>query len=113
MIIAIPSQDNKGLESFMEEHFGRAKYFTLIEVRGNNLLRVKVLEVPWERHRIGDLPRLLMREGVELVLTDKIGWRAKEIFSQMGIEVREGYSGKIRQVLDLYLKGSLSSGNET
>lgn len=105
MIIAIPSKDSKGIESSMEEHFGRAKYFTLIEVRDNEIVKVKVLKVPWEEHKVGDLPRLLAKEGVKLVFANRIGRRAREILSQMGIEVKEGYSGKIKQILELYLKG--------
>ncbi|OYT25316.1 MAG: hypothetical protein B6U95_09650 [Thermofilum sp. ex4484_82] len=54
MKIAIPSVDDKGLDSFVEQHFGRAKYYTIIELKGKEIEKIEVIENPFIRHSPGE-----------------------------------------------------------
>ncbi len=46
MRIAIPAEDDKGLESKVSGHFGRAKYFVFVDVEENQIKGAEVVEVP-------------------------------------------------------------------
>ena len=105
--IAVPVRDDKGLESTIEEHFGRAAYFALIEVVDGEVARVTVLENPLREHGPGDLPRLLKSHGVNVVLAGRVGQRAQAFFRELGIELVLGFSGSVAEALKKYLQGKV------
>ena len=104
MKIAVPSKDDKGLESEVEEHFGRARYYTIVEVDRGRVVNVEILENPFLRHEPGDIPRLLKEHGVEAVLAGNIGARARRYFKDCGIEVIAGCSGKVENAVKTYFR---------
>ncbi len=53
MRIAIPAEDNRGLESNVSRHFGRAKYFVFVDVEEGKTENAEVVEVPFDEHRPG------------------------------------------------------------
>lgn len=108
MRIAIPSKDSKGLESEVCEHFGRAKYFTFIDIENGNIKDVEVVEVPFDEHNPGDLPDLIREHNGELVLAYGMGRRAMAYFESLGIRVTTGGYGKIKDVVRGFIHQSLS-----
>ena len=107
MRIAIPSTDDKGLESYVEEHFGRAQFYTIVEIEGSEIKSVTSLKSPYVEHSPGDIPRFLKENNVDVVLVNRIGRRALTFFDSMGIQVFSGYSGKIRDVIKSFLSSQL------
>ena len=105
--IAVPVRDDKGLESTIEEHFGRAAYFALIEVVNGKIVRVTVLKNPLRYHGPGDLPRLLKSYGVNVVLANRVGQRAQEFFKELGIKLVPGFSGSVAEAVRRYLQGEV------
>jgi len=105
--IAIPSTDDKGLESYVEEHFGRAQFYTIVEIEGSEIKSVTSLKSPYVEHSPGDIPRFLKENNVDVVLVNRIGRRALTFFDSMGIQVFSGYSGKIRDVIKSFLSSQL------
>jgi len=106
MKIAIPCMDDRGLDSFVSQHFGRARYFYIAEIE-NGEIKGEVVELPFENHLPGDIPRFLQSLGVDIVLVYGLGMRAQTFFNQMGIRVITGASGNVRDVLEGFVKGSL------
>jgi len=46
MKIVIPTNSNKGLLSEMGAHFGKANYYTIVEIEGNEIINVEVVKNP-------------------------------------------------------------------
>ena len=106
--LAIPSVDDRGLESSVNEHFGRAPFYTFVDVSDSGkILNVEVVPVPFEEHGPGDIPYWLKEQGTNVVLALGIGGRAIDHFSQVGIEVIRGVTGKIEDIVKGFLSGTL------
>ena len=50
--LAIPVSDDRGLDSFIFEHFGRAPYFVIVDIRGNEILNIKSVKNSFSRIKI-------------------------------------------------------------
>jgi predicted Fe-Mo cluster-binding NifX family protein len=103
MKIAISTDGNR-----VSPHFGRCPQFTIIEVENNKLIDKKVIENPG--HHPGYLPQYLNKIGVGCIVAGGMGMRAKELFSQTGIEAVLGVEGKVEEVINKIIDGSLEGG---
>lgn len=107
MRIAIPAKDDKGLESYVCEHFGRAKYFVFIDIRDRRIEDVETVRIPFEEHNPGDLPNFIKEHGGEAVIAYGMGRRAMAYFQSLGIQVVTGAYGKIRDVVEAFINQAL------
>ena len=107
--IGIPSETGDGLESTISYHFGRARYYTIIEIEDNKIKKVEVVQTPFIEHGPGDIPNFLKSKGVNLVIAFGMGGRAIDFFNQLGIKVITGAEGKIRDIVNSYLRGELQT----
>jgi len=107
MRLAVPSEDERGLYSNVIPHFGRARFYTIVDVEGSEIRSVRVVQTPFEEHGPGDIPGFFRSLGVDVVLAYGMGVRARQFFSQMGIQVVTGVAGKVGDVVKAYLAGSL------
>ena len=84
-IIAIPTADGR-----LCMHFGHCEQFALLDVDTveKRILNSRQLDPP--AHQPGLLPRWLHDQGVNLVIAGGMGQRARDIFSEHGIEVIVG-----------------------
>ncbi|WP_456453976.1 NifB/NifX family molybdenum-iron cluster-binding protein [Thermococcus sp.] len=103
MRIAIPAEDNRGLESSVSGHFGRARYFVFVDVEENEIKGAEVVEVPFDEHNPGDLPNFIREHGGEVVLAYGMGRRAMAFFNELGIEVVTGAHGRIKDVVEAFI----------
>ncbi|WP_456395031.1 NifB/NifX family molybdenum-iron cluster-binding protein [Thermococcus sp.] len=103
MRIAIPAEDNRGLESSVSGHFGRARYFVFVDVEENEIKGAEVVEVPFDEHNPGDLPNFIREHGGEVVLAYGMGRRAIAFFNELGIEVVTGAHGRIKDVVEAFI----------
>jgi len=60
-------------------------------------------------HSPGQIPRFLKEQGVKVIIAYGMGWRAREFFSSLGIEVVVGAEGRVKQVVESFIKGTLKS----
>ncbi len=107
MRIAIPSIDDKGLDSEVSQHFGRTGFYTFVDFEGEEISDVEVLSVPFEGHGPGDLPNFVKEHGGEMVVAYGMGQRAIDFFNDMGIKVVTGAYGKISDVIDALIEQKL------
>ncbi len=114
MRIAIPSEDDKGLESDVAMHFGKAPYYTFVDVdiEDKKIIGWEVVKVPFESHDPGDLPLFVKEHDGELVMAYGMGPRAQEFFNYMIIKVLTGVHGKIGDVVKSFLEGTLHEMRE-
>ncbi|WP_297551265.1 NifB/NifX family molybdenum-iron cluster-binding protein [Thermococcus sp.] len=104
MRIAIPAENDRGLESNVSGHFGRAKYFVFVDIEDNEIKGYEVVEVPFEEHRPGDLPRFVKEHGGEVVLAYGMGRKAVSYFNELGITVVTGAYGPIKDVVKAFIE---------
>ncbi len=107
MRIAIPSTDDRGLESEVNQHFGRTRFYTFVDVEGGEIKNVEVKENPFESHGPGDIPNFIKDNGGEIVVAYGMGPRAVEYFNQLGIKVITGAYGKIYDVIRALIENRL------
>ncbi|WP_297068872.1 NifB/NifX family molybdenum-iron cluster-binding protein [Thermococcus sp.] len=104
MRIVVPAEDEKGLESNVSRHFGRARYFVFVDIDGNEIKGSEVVEVPFEEHGPGDLPNFVKEHDGEVVLAYGMGQKAIGFFNQLGIEVVTGAYGPIKDVVRAFIE---------
>jgi len=93
---------------YVSAHFGRCPSFTIAEIEGEKLVKKEVIDNPG--HQPGFLPEFLRKQEVGTILAGGIGIKAQELFRSYGIKTIMGISGKIDDVIDDILKGTLKGG---
>jgi predicted Fe-Mo cluster-binding NifX family protein len=100
MKIAIPTDDKKGLESRIAEHFGRANYYTFLDENG------KILEIidntSEDKGGSGLPPELIKNYGATSLLCKAIGPKAVELCKKWGIEVYIKQAETVTEIFNLF-----------
>ena len=108
MRIAISADDRNDLDSVVSPHFGRCPHYILVDVEGQEVQAVQVVDNPYYgRHSPGQVPGFIHSQRVNVMLTGGMGRRAIVFFEQYGIEAVTGASGMVRHALEGYLGGGL------
>jgi predicted Fe-Mo cluster-binding NifX family protein len=105
MKLGIPSMGEKGLEEQIGEHFGRVPYYTIVDTETGD---VEVIENT--SHHMGGQgqpPELLKEYGVEVMICQGLGRRAIDLFTELGINVCVGATGRVKDVVEAYKSGKL------
>jgi len=89
-------------------HFGRCPAFTIVEIENGRIRDTQTIANPG--HQPGFIPRFLHERGVSCILAGGMGPRASGFFEELGMQAIVGVSGKIDNVLDQLLKGTLRGG---
>ena len=89
-------------------HFGRAPEFTFVTIENNQVTEKKVLQNPG--HSVGSIPQFVHQEGANYMIAGGMGRRAEAFFNQYGIEVIVGVTGRIDDIVQQILDGTLKGG---
>ena len=93
---------------FVSPHFGRCPSFTILDIKDGKVVKREIVENPG--HQPGYIPHFLHQHGVGCIICGGMGMRATEFFSELGIQTIVGISGKIDEVINELLKGTLKGG---
>ena len=108
-LVAVASEDDRGLSGEVSMHFGRCPFFTLVQVEGDQVVGARTLENPYfQAHQPGVVPQLIHTLGANVILAGGMGPRAIQMFHSFGIDVATGAVGRVDKVVAAYLKGTLS-----
>jgi predicted Fe-Mo cluster-binding NifX family protein len=108
MRIAISLQTNDGLDSMVAQHFGRCPYFALVDMDGNEVQGIEVIDNPYfARHQVGEIPQFIHEQQANVMLSGGMGGRAIQFFQELGIQAATGAAGTVRQILETYLGNEL------
>lgn len=109
MKIAISSEDNRGLNGTVAQHFGRCPYYTIVEIEDDSVKDVKVITNPfYHRHVPGQVPGFIRDQGIDVMVAGGMGQRAMALFERYGIHVVTGAAGTVLDVIEDLLAGKLS-----
>ena len=107
MLIAVPSEAPGGLEATISAHFGHCHAFTMVNVDGDDIGEVTVLEN--EGHAQGGCMapvRLLQSRQVEALVAGGMGGRPLAGFQQVGIRVYcKEEARSVRDAVQLVIDG--------
>lgn len=95
--IAIPTNNKKGLDDTIAEHFGRCQTYTFLDEKGEVL---DIIENDAEHEEKFNLPpELIKKHGADILLCRDLGPRALNLCRELGIKV---YVFKAERVGDIF-----------
>ena len=89
-------------------HFGRCPSFTIADIEEGKVVNKEVVDNPG--HEPGFIPQFLHDKGVECIIAGGMGARAVGLFDQMNIKAIVGVAGKVDDVIQQMVDGTLKGG---
>ena len=97
MRILIPIEENKGEESKLAWHFGRAPFFAIFDTERNEL---KIIENKSEFFGgMGKTAEVVLKYKPDVVFVKGIGPRAIDLLKSQGIKIVTGNYSSVKEVL--------------
>ena len=93
---------------FVSAHFGRCPEFTIVDIKDGKVEKKETVQNPG--HQPGFIPQFLHEKGVNCIIAGGMGMRATGFFNEFGIQAIVGISGKVSDVIEELLKGTLKGG---
>ena len=113
MKIALATDDDRGEEAVLSHHFGRCPHYILVDIDGEEIKDVKVVQNPfYERHgEPGEVPNFIRGLGADVIIAGGMGPKAIGFFNEFGIQAITGGSGTVKDVIKAYLNGELQGAS--
>ena len=107
--IVIPTNNNKGLDDEVAEHFGRCNTYTFLNKNG------EVMEIinNTSEHMggVGLPPELMKYHGANILLCKDLGPRALTLCKELGIEVYVGQAKIVKDIFMMWGSSKLKKAN--
>lgn len=109
MKIALATDNDRGLEAILSQHFGRCPYYVVVDVDDKEIREVKALKNPFygNHGEPGEVPAFIKSLGAQVIISGGMGPKAIGFFEQFGIQAVTGVSGTVREVINAYIDGQL------
>ena len=105
MRIAIPI-DTASKNAQISEHFGRAKYFLIIDIEDGKIRREEIIENTWPRVHGRGAPWKILELKVDAVIASHMGANAFRILKSNGVKIYK-FEGQALEAVEKYLKKEL------
>ena len=106
--IALACDGGFWLEASIAAHFGRCTSYVLVDLVGDRILGFQVVDNPYyPSHQSGVIPQFIHSQKANVMIAGGMGPRAIDFFTQFGIDVATGVQGKVRDVVEAYLRGEI------
>ena len=111
MKIVVPTNDRKGLDDEIADHFGRCKTYTFLDEKG------KLLEIidNTSEHMggVGLPPELMKKHGANVLLCRGVGLKALNLCDELEIDVYVHQEKTVRGIFEMWRDKKLKkSGTE-
>jgi len=112
--IVIPTLDKNGLDAQLSEHFGRAPYFTVIDVDENGRVTDQKTIANESEHfgGVGNPPDRILQFKPNALITYGMGPKALTIFQDAKVAVLRTSANTVREVITAYNKDELEELTE-
>jgi predicted Fe-Mo cluster-binding NifX family protein len=112
MRIAVSAETNQGADSQVAHHFGRCPFFALVQVDGEEIQSVTMIENPYfASHQPGQVPGFIKEQKAEVMISGGMGRRAIQFFDQFAIKPISGASGTVSEAVVCYLEGKITGAS--
>jgi predicted Fe-Mo cluster-binding NifX family protein len=109
MKIVIPTDNKKGLDDTVAEHFGRCNTYTFLDEKG------KVIEIidNISEHMGGSglPPELMKKHGANVLLCKGLGPRALNLCKQLGIDVYVCQAKTVKEIFEMWKNKRIKKAN--
>jgi predicted Fe-Mo cluster-binding NifX family protein len=106
--IALACDNGFGLESLVSSHFGRCPFYVLVDVADDCITGFQVVDNPYyPNHQPGVIPQFIHSQKANVMIAGGMGPRAIDFFTQFGIDVATGAQGKVKDIVEAYLRGEI------
>lgn len=107
MKLNIPTRDGNGLDGIVEQHFGKAPTYTIIDTETEEVAVIP--NVSEHMGGVGLPPEYLHQNGVDIMLCAGLGLKAVRMFESYGIKVFVGAGGTVKDTFEAWKAGKLQS----
>jgi predicted Fe-Mo cluster-binding NifX family protein len=97
------------LDSEMDPRFGRCQYFIFVDPHSLDMEAVENPNLGAPGGAGIQSAQFVANRGVEAIITGQVGPNAFTTLQAAGIKILIGVSGRVREVVEMYKKGQLSS----
>ena len=114
MRIVIPTLDKNGLDAQLSEHFGRAPYFTVVDVDENGCVTDQKTIANESEHfgGVGNPPDRILQFKPNALVTYGMGPKALNIFQDAKVAVLRANANTVREIIAAYNKDQLEELTE-
>jgi len=109
MKISIPTIDENGLDGIVEQHFGKAPTYTIIDSETEEVIVIS--NDSEHTGGVGLPPEYLHKNGVDIMLCGGLGFKAVRMFESYGIKVFVGAGGTVKDTFEAWKAGKLQNAN--
>ena len=107
--LAIPADSEAGLQAQRSGHFGKCAYYTLIDIKDQQIQKVVAMQNGGHVEGGCSVPVILLNANhVNKLIVAGIGGRPLQGFREIGIEVYAGVGQTVQETVDLFLNDQLS-----
>jgi predicted Fe-Mo cluster-binding NifX family protein len=112
--LVIPTENQEGITAQLAEHFGRAPYYTIIDLdnRGEVTSIKAVANVSEHVGGIGSPHDHITKLQPKALIVHGMGTRGITAFKSSGIEVLKTNANTVKEVIDAYKQGKLKEISE-
>lgn len=103
MKVAVPTRNEN-----VDDHFGHCEYYTIFTIENKKVINEEVIQSPEGCGCKSNIAPILAGMGVKMMLAGNMGMGALNVLNMSGIEVIRGCSGNVKEVINEYMKGSVS-----
>ncbi len=109
--IAIPVEDERGLEAHVAEHFGRAPFFAVVDLDENGeILSTKTEANKGEHHGgTGHPHENLLALKPDVIIACGMGPGGLASFQSAGVTVLKAYATTVKEIVTSYKQGKLET----
>ena len=105
MKIVVPTDDKKGMDSAVAEHFGRCSTYTFLDGKGNV---IEIIANTCEHMGgTGLPPELMKKHGANVLLCRGLGSRALDLCKQFEIDVYVCQAETVKEIYGLWKDNSI------
>ena len=107
--LVIPVTEEKGLDSGLSQHFGRAPFYSIIDLDDNGKIIGKGTIANTSEHfgGVGLPPDRIMQLKPKALVTYGLGSRALQMFQEGGVAVLRTEASTVKGVIDAYNNNEL------
>ncbi len=107
--IVIPTNNKKGVDDNVAEHFGRCNTYTFLDEKGEV---VEIVDNASEdRGGKGLPPELIKKYGADILLCKDLGPKALNLCGELGIEVYVCQAKTVKEIFKLWKDNKIKKAN--
>ncbi|PIT88601.1 MAG: dinitrogenase iron-molybdenum cofactor biosynthesis protein [Candidatus Magasanikbacteria bacterium CG10_big_fil_rev_8_21_14_0_10_36_32] len=109
MKIVIPTNDKKGLEDKVAEHFGRCLTYTFLNEKGEV---IEIIDnISEHMGGIGLPPELMKKHEANVLLCKGLGPRALNLCKELGIEIYVCQTETVKEIFEMWKNNKIKKAD--